>query len=334
MERQAKPIPRKPRKSRRRVMLAVLAVLLTMAAFSLVIVYQIIIAEAHARYSGIRSVSSEKVSKIVRGAELNANNIFDEVANHLDTPESVVAALKSKANLNYDVRGYFAAFVPDYFPEKGTWFEPYIYQPDYGGFEFRQIGSARNNYTKMRWYIRAHKSSSTFWSKPYYYYDGTSMSGHYCTYVKPIFNAKGDLACVCGADIKFEWLAKELEWVDKSSKTNRMLNRYHSLTDFSFYTIILDEDGNCVAGPADKTVNITDEAVLKDLTQKKIGVTSMSIDGETCTVYYGPIEFIGWSVAVIVPHSDILKPMLPIGLILLVMVFVGMIIVWFVCKKS
>lgn len=330
VEEQTKPTPRK---SNGRVLLTVLTVLLAMAAVSLTIIYQVIIAESHARYTGIRSLSSEKVSKIIRGVEMNANNIFDEVSKNLDSAESVVAALKSKANLNLDVRGYFAAFTPNYFPEKGTWFEPYVYQPEYGGFDYRQVGSARHNYTKSGWYIRAHESSSSFWSKPYYYYDGTSMSGHYSTFVKPIFNDKGDLACVCGADMKFEWLAKELEWVDKSSRTNKILNKYKALTDFSFYTVILDGDGNSIAGPEDKTLNITDQTVLKNLSQSMSGETELKIDGETCTIYYGPIEYIDWSVAVIVPKAEILKPMLPIILLLLAMIVVGVIIVRFVCKR-
>ena len=320
-------------KSKRRLLLTVLAVLFAMALLSFVMIYQVIIAESHARYNGIKSVAAEKVSKIVRGAEMNANNIFDEVARNLDSPEHVIAALKTKANLNLDVRGYFAAFTPEYFPEKGTWFEPYIYQPEYGGFEYRQVGSARHNYTKSPWYIRALERNASFWSEPYYYYDGTAMSGHYTTFVKPIYDAKGDLACVCGADMKFEWLAKELEWVDQSSKSNKVVNRYKSLTDFDFYTVILGSDGTSIVAPEEKTVALTDENVLKALAQKKGGVTELDIDGEACSVYYGPIEYVDWSVAVIVPKSDIVKPLLPIALILLGMVVVGIMIVWFVCKK-
>ena len=320
-------------KSKRRLLLTVLAVLFAMALLSFVMIYQVIIAESHARYNGIKSVAAEKVSKIVRGAEMNANNIFDEVARNLDSPEHVIAALKTKANLNLDVRGYFAAFTPEYFPEKGTWFEPYVYQPEYGGFEYRQVGSARHNYTKSPWYIRATERNASFWSEPYYYYDGTAMSGHYTTFVKPIYDTKGDLACVCGADMKFEWLAKELEWVDQSSKSNKVVNRYKSLTDFDFYTVILGSDGTSIVAPEEKTVALTDENVLKALAQKKSGVNEFDIDGEACSVYYGPIEYVDWSVAVIVPKSDIVKPLLPIALILLGMVVVGIMIVWFVCKK-
>lgn len=330
MEENPKNTTKRPIRS---ILLTVLLVLAAMAAVNLWTSYQVTKAGAHARYMGIKNVSSEKIAKIIRGAEMNANNIFDEVNKNLNDPEDVITALKNKANLNLDVRGYFAAFVPDYFPEKGTWFEPYIYQPEHGGFDYRQVGSARHNYTKSPWYVRAKDTGASFWSEPYYYYDGTSLSGHYSTYVRPLYNAKGDLACVCGADMKFEWLAKELKWADESSRSNKLLNKYLLLSDLGYYTIILDSDGTCIAHPEEKEMAITDEAVVKDLKHRKSGVVDLKIDGETCTVFYGPIEFINWSVAVIVPKQDIVKPMLPIAIVLLSMVVIGILIVWFVCKR-
>ena len=324
---------KQPQKTNGKILLTVLLVLLAMASVSCWFIYHVAQSEAYSRYFGIKNVSSERIAKIIRGAEMNAYNIFDEVNQNLDNPESVITALRSKADLNLDVRGYFAAFEPNYFPEKGTWFEPYIYQPEYGGYEFRQVGSARHNYTKSPWYVRAKENSLSFWSDPYYYYDGTSMSGYYVTFVKPLYNVKGDLACVCGADIKFSWLAKELEWIDENSKTNKMLNKYQTTTDFDYYTIILDSDGTCLTHPEEKNITITDQDVLKHLAQKKAGIADLDIDGKSCTMYYGPIEFIDWSVAVIVPKHDFVKPMLPTVLILLSMVVIGMIIVWFVCKR-
>ena len=44
----------------------------------------------------------------------------------------------SKTALNPEVRGYFAAFEPDYFPQKGKWFEPYVHHVDSNAFEVRQ----------------------------------------------------------------------------------------------------------------------------------------------------------------------------------------------------
>ena len=322
-----------PKRPARRILLTVSLVLIAMASVAVFVSGQIILSEAYSRYVGIKNTSTEKVARIIRGAEINANNIFDEVNMHLDDPDEVIAAIKSKVNLNLDVRGYFAAFTPDYFPEKGSLFEPYIYQPEYGGFDYRQVGSARHNYTKSPWYIHARESGKSFWSEPYYYYAGTSMSGHYVTFVKPIYDARGDMACVCGADMKFEWLAKELKWVDERSKNSKVLNRYQIFSAPKFYTIILNSDGTCLAHPEEKEMSITDKAMLKDLQQKKSGVADIDIDGEACTVYYGPIEYIDWSVAVIVSRYDIVKPMLPITVVFVSLIAIGIIIVWFVCKR-
>ena len=330
MEDETKTISKRPSC---RVLLTVFIILMVTVTVAMLTCYQLIYAEVYSRYIGVKNTSAEKVSKIIRGTEMNANNVFDEVSMHLENSEEVITALKSKVKLNLDVRGYFAAFVPDYFPEKGTWFEPYIYQPEYGGFEYRQVGSARHNYTKSPWYVRAKESGKSFWSEPYYYYDGTSMSGHYTTFIKPLYDMKGNLACVCGADMKFEWLAKELKWVDESSRSNKLLNKYLLMSDLNYYTIILNKDGACLAHPEEKEMSISDEDMRKDLLHRKSGVADMDIDGVSCTVYYGPIEYIDWSVAVVVPKYDIVKPMLPIVIILLSMVVIGFLIVWFVCKR-
>jgi len=322
------------KRHKRSILLTVFIVLTALVFMAILIDYQLILAGARSHYIGIKNVSAEKIAKIIRGAEMNAINIFEEVGRNLNDPEDVINALKSKATLNLDVRGYFAAFVPDFFPEKGTWFEPYIWQPEYGGYDYRQVGSARHNYTKSPWYVQAKETGNSFWSEPYHYYDGTSMSGHYCTFVKPLYDAKGDLACVCGADMKFEWLAKELKWVDDSSKSNKILNRHQAFSNVNFYTIILNNNGVCLAHPDGKELTITNKEMHKDLQQGKSGVvTSLDIDGETCTVYYGPIEYIDWSIAVIVPQNDIIFPLLPISIVLFSMIIIGMLIVWFVCKR-
>ena len=153
------------------VLLTVLMVFILFSAIALWTCYQAITAEAHVRYVGMMNIASEKIAKTIRGMEMNAMNVFDEVEKHLDSPESVIAALESKTSLNPEVRGYFAAFEPNYFPQKGTWFEPYVVHVDSSAFELRMVGSARHNYHKSDWYIRAKKSNDSFWSDPYYYYE-------------------------------------------------------------------------------------------------------------------------------------------------------------------
>ena len=287
------------KKQRRYVTWLVLAIMVVTLCASVWKCRQAADAERHVRYVGIMNLASEKIAKTIQGMEMNAKNEFDEVEKHLDTPESVIAALESKASLNPQVRGYFAAFEPNFFPQKGQWFEPYVVHVDTSAFEVRMVGSARHNYHKSDWYIRAKQSNESFWSDPYYYYDGTDISGHYTTFVKPVYDSKGKLACVCGADMTFEWLSKELERIDKEIMGDVLLNKYKNSNE-NFYTVVINDDGSCIAHPEGKKVSLTSEQVVSSLAQKKSGVVDMTINGIPSTVYYGPIKHVDWSVAIVV----------------------------------
>ena len=279
-------------------------------------------AETHVRYVGIMDVASEKIAKSISGMEMNAMNVFDKVEKHLDSPDAVIAALHSKTMLNPDVNGYFAAFELNHFPEKGRWFEPYVHKVDNSNqFVMSQVGSAR------------HRSMS-FWSDPYYYYDGTSISGHYCTFVEPLYDANGKLVCVCGADMTFEWLSKELKQIDYASKQDALLNKYLLNKDLDFYTVVLNDDGTCLAHPEGKSVTIKNEQVISDLKQHKSGKVKMVVGGQSATVYYGPIRNIGWSVAVIVPNLNVLQPVILTGVTLFVVIVLGLIVIWILLKRQ
>ena len=312
------------------LLLTVFTVIAIITAISLFVFYLLLKQENHLRYVSIKSLAAEKISKTAWGMEMNAENVFDEVGKHLDSPEAVIAALESKANLNPEVRGYFAAFVPNYFPQKGTWFEPYIHQSDSSQsdkYVLSQVGSERHDYTKSDWYVRALKTNSSFWSDPYYYFDGTNISGHYCTYVKPIFDGQ-QLACVCGADMTFEWLTKSLEQIDASAKNDEQLSHFFPLGELDFYTVVFNHDGSCIAHPVNKRLTVTDEHILKEIGQDKSGMFEIDVKGEPCMVYYGPIEHVDWSVLVVVPQHSVWKSFEMVAIGLLLLALAGMLIVW------
>ena len=322
-------------KVRKSILLIVASVLLLMVVVSFLICHYAIMKQAHVGYMGIMNVASEKISKTVGGMEMNAMNVFDEVGKHMDSPESVIDALKSKTSLNPDVKGYFAAFVPNYFPQKGQWFEPYVHRTDsWGGFTVRDVGSASHDYTKSDWYIQALDAKGSFWSDPYFYYDGTGISGRYCTFVKPVFDASGRMACVCGADMTFEWLTNELKRMDDATRRSDMLSKFRMFAGLDFYTVLLDKDGNCIAYPLGRSAPLKDEEVLRNLAAKKSGSIDVTVNGVPSTAYYAPMEHIGWSVAVIVPDHVVWKPLLIVGAILLGVAVFGLLVVWLALRRG
>ncbi len=319
-------------KQTRNILFTVLAVLFIFAFVSFMICRHTLTAEAQIRYIGLKNVISEKFSKTIGAMEMSAENVFDEVGKHMDSPEAVVTALKSKTHLNPEVRGYFAAFEPEYFPQKGTWFEPYIHHSDSSEFEYSQVGSARHDYTKSDWYVRAKQSSDSFWSDPYYYYDGTSMSGHYATFVKPIFDSTGRLACVCGADITFDWATKELQRIDNESKNDSLLNMGHLYEILDFYSVIIDKDGYCIVHPEGKSMPLTKEQA-RVLTQQRSGMMDLEISGVPSTLYYSPIEHVDWTVAIVVTKQDMQKTLFMLGLVFFLIMLIGIIVVWVACSR-
>ena len=322
-------------KVRNLILFIVASVLLLMLVVSFLICRYTLMKEAHICYMGIMNVASEKISKTVGGMEMNALNVFDEVGKHIDSPESVIAALKSKTSLNPDVKGYFAAFVPNYFPQKGQWFEPYVHQTDSrGGFTVRDVGSASHDYTKSDGYIQALDATDCFWSDPYFYYDGTGISGRYCTFVKPVFDASGRLVCVCGADMTFEWLTNELKQMDDATRRSDMLSKFRMFAGLDFYTVLLDKDGNCIAYPLGRSAPLKDEEVLRNLAEKKSGSIDVTVNGVPSTAYYAPMEHIGWSVAVIVPDHVVWKPLLIVGAVLLGVAVFGLLVVWLALRRG
>ena len=321
------------KKYMRSIMLETLAVFIVASGISYWIYYQAVKSASHTRYVGIMNVAAEKIGNTVSSMEMNAMNEFDEVEKHLDTPASVIAALESKTSLNPEVRGYFAAFEPNYFPSEGQWFEPYVHHVDDNDFEVRQVGSASHNYHKSEWYIRAKDTKESFWSDPYYYFDGTSISGHYTTFVKPIYDKTGNLACVCGADMTFEWLSKEVQQIDDESRNNDLLNFFLLNDGGEFYTVVLNNDGSSIASPEGKPVKLTEDQLGQSLELRKSGMVETKINGQHSTVYYTPIERVNWSVAVVVTDQGIAKAMIKFGIILLLITILGMIVVWLACRR-
>lgn len=318
---------------RMKILLTASVVILIAVGASYWAVFKALNAETNVRYSGLQSYVASELCRTIKGMELSAENVFNEVEKHLVSPDAVIAALESESNLNPDVRGYFAAFEPDFFKEKGRWFEPYVHHSDSSKFEMTQVGSARHDYTQSKWYVRAKNLKMPFWSDPYYYYDGTNISGHYCTYVKPVFDSEGKLACVCGADITFEWLSKELLNIDDRSRNAKQVNIYRLKRNFDFYSVVFDKDGTCLVHPQDKNVVITDEVILGNLNNHVGGVVEMDICGVPSVVYYGPIEGLDWTVAVIASKSDLQTPFTYMSIILALIAVIGIVAVWFICRR-
>ena len=258
-------------------------------------------AERNMRYISMMNTVELKLSRIIRGVEMNAENVFDEVKKHMESPQTVIEALGSKTSLNPDVIGYFAAFVPNYFPQEGRWFQPYVHQGDSSEFVLTFVGSARHDYTTSTWYVQGIKEKESFWSESYYYEDDLNVtSGYYMTFATPIFDAQGRLACVCGADMTQEWMIDQLRQIEDEVRNDELLNDYRLSGNDDFFIVILNDDGTSFAHPSGDIVTISDEAFVANLKNQHRGVTELEVNGVPSRIYYTPLKRTHWSVAIVV----------------------------------
>lgn len=129
-------------------------------------------------------------------------------------------------------------FVPNYFPDKGRWYEPYASRQADGSISVKQIGSASHDYFRTEWYINGIKSENGYWSDPYY--DDSGARAMLCSYVLPVRDSDGRIVAAFGADLTLEWLSKQVGELNLDSGNFGFLDE--SALDYST-TLFLYTDG-------------------------------------------------------------------------------------------
>ena len=148
-----------------------------------------------------------RMESMVKAVKISARNNVAEVEDHLDSPEKVFDTLEHELRLNNEYIGFAAAFIPDYYPSQGRWFEPYVRLADSTHIERKQIGSAQHDYFVQEWYVMGmhDETGEGYLSDPYYDADGGMAL--LCSYILPICDGKGSKVGLYCIDVKKEFLS-------------------------------------------------------------------------------------------------------------------------------
>ena len=76
-----------------------------------------------------------------------------------------------------------------------------------------------------------------------------------------------------------------------------------------------------------------DRFMLDDVKNGQTGMTQMKIEGEPCTLYYGPIESLEWSVFLAIPTFDVQKPFLYVGGALALLAAIAILMAYVICRR-
>lgn len=244
---------------------------------------------------------------------------------HPDSSYNVMEwVLKSHPNLT----GCWVAYVPNYFPEKGRLFEPFVWW-DHGEIKHAEIAAEGRDYTQNRYYKAVYASNTPMWTDLYQdFVSGLNL----VTYVLPIHDEKGDIVAMFGLDMSTDQLGDTL-------------NYRHIYP--SSYNFLLTEKGQLVAGPQhtrEKKVaemehiinQINDSTVEKSLSNsgRSTVFPIEDADGDEGMVYYA--SFKGqpkWQIAVVCYDKEVFAKLVKMRRTIGVLMLLGLLVLGLIIAR-
>ena len=233
-------------------------------------------------------------------AENSLNGHIWDLKRNLLHPDSSYSVMELVLRSHPNLTGCWVAYVPNYFPEKGRLFEPFVWW-DHGVIKHAEIAAEGRDYTQNRYYKAVYASNTPMWTDLYQ----DVVSGlNLVTYVLPVHDEKGNIVAMFGLDMSTEQLGDTL-------------NYRHIYP--SSYNFLLTEKGELLAGPKhthEKKVaemahiisQINDSTVKKSLSNsgRSTVFPIKDADGDAGMVYYA--NFKGrpkWQIAVVCYDKEV-----------------------------
>lgn len=167
--------------------------------------------EANRRAESELAVSKLQIEKITGSVESATVNTAWILEGMLDKPEEFSKVFRRMMDSNPHVLDGFAAFVPDFYPEKGRWFEPILARRT-NGYEELVLGSESHDYLKSDWFTAVTQTGQDFWSEPYYDEDGGRTM--VVTFATPLRDTSGAVIGAMAADVSLAWLTELITGIE------------------------------------------------------------------------------------------------------------------------
>jgi sigma-B regulation protein RsbU (phosphoserine phosphatase) len=287
--------------------------------------------EVHRAETELR-VKNLEIQKVMATVETAIRNTLWTAERTLEQPDSLFPVIRRMVEQNPTIVGGGLMFEPDFYPQKGHWFEPYVARRSDGSIEEAQIGSASHNYLEAEFYQNGIKAGKGRWSEPYFDEAGARMM--LFTYTIPVHDSRGEIVGLFGADVSLEWLS------DVINTNNIYPNSFNVVISRTGKVMVAPDDGiimrrtiqEFTASAADTTIRIINRQMMSgESGHKKI----VGLDGQKKTIFYAPIEGeAGWSMAVVCNDKDIYSGLREMGLYLMMLMLAGMALLGFIIYRT
>ena len=265
--------------------------------------------EMNALYLSIRN----KLAQV----EVTLNNMAWVVTDDMAEPDSLLRATYQLVEHNPTILGSSISCVPNLFPERGHWFEPYSVRRDNGVIESMQLGSAKHDYTKSEFYTVSMTTGRSHWSEPYLDRDGAKAV--VTTYSVPVRDKKDKTVAVVTADISIDWL----EDVINEGKVYKHTQRF-----------LVTGSYNLLAGEDCPIYRTAIEQIKRDTAQTNY-VILKDKHGNKKHVFYTPVGgMTKWVLINVLDDDEIFSRLRKIRFSLLLPLMIGLFFAGFIVYRS
>ena len=249
--------------------------------------------------------------------EVTTDNMAWVVSNEMAEADSLFAMTRRLVEHNPTIQGCGISCIPDYYPKKGHWFEPYSVRREDGTIETMQLGSADHDYTKSEFFTVPMANGNGHWCEPYMDNDGAKAM--VTSYGVPVREASGRAVAVVGADISLGWL----DVVMNESKVYESTRRF--LVTGS-HNLLAGEDGPVFKAALELLKADSDRNgyyTLKDEKDGKLHVFYTPVGGKT-----------DWVLINVLKDGDVFGKLRQMRVLLLLPVMIGLFFAGFIVYRS
>ena len=210
----------------------------------------------------------------------------------LPYPDGIFTCTSTLLETLDNVESAGVAFVPDYYPSKGRWYEvcsSRIIEGDSTRIYTRQIGGAHHDYFQSEWFNNGLTIDSAWWSEPYLDDAGAQKMVVSCSH--PVRDKAGNIVAVVCIDLSL-------------SKLHRV-SEYLQIYKDSYFSIRSSSGMDIVARP--------------DTTP-----------GRKYRIFDEEIDSTGWHLSIIIPEDVLYADLRRVGLIVTILMLLGLALLVFI----
>jgi len=234
----------------------------------------------------VAAVEMEAAAKVLsKMAEVNLGN-----------PDAMYSCTRILLEMLEDVESAGIAFVPDYYPKKGHWYEICSSRTVKDGkpdIFTRQIGGADHDYFQSEWFHNGLTIDSAWWSEPYLDDAGARTMVVSCTY--PVRDEKNNVVAVVCIDVS--------------------LNRLYHVSE---YLQVFKDSYYSIRTPAGQDIVTPPD----------------TLPGRKYLIFDEEIDATGWHLSIIIPEDILYANLHRIGLLITILMLLSLALLIFILYRS